>query len=163
MKNTSNRNDAECQRAIRDFWNAEREHIKNGTGTRDWTYQQQIEIMNFRPSGGEYKNARPATDLNGYAYEGHHMKSVEAHPEYQGRSDNIQALTRDEHRSAHGYKFQYNSNGYYNHETGLTKPFVDVAPTKPDPVRLSESYVETVEYKYIKSGELENQCDRGIG
>jgi len=164
MENTQNRDPKLCHDAIRDFWNRERELIKEGKGTRDWTLQQQIEIMNFKPGrGGERKDANAPTDVNGKAYEGHHMKSAEAYPQYQGRGDNIQALTRDEHLAAHAGGFHKPTNGYYNPETGATTEFGDAEPAQPEPVELSQPYIETVEYKYIIAGEVESAPDCGIG
>ena len=164
MENTKNRDSKLCSDAIRDFWNRERELIKEGKGTRDWSVQQQIEIMNFKPGGGgERKDANAPKDGSGKAYEGHHMKSAEAYPQYQGCVDNIQALTRDEHLAAHAGNFHNPTNGSYNPETGATTEFGDAEPTKPEPAELSQPYIETAEYQYIKNGELESQCDSGIG
>lgn len=164
MENTKNRDPELCTAAIRDFWNKERELIKEGKGSRDWSVQQQIEIMNFKPGrGGERKDANAPKDVNGKAYEGHHMKSAEAYPRYQGRVDNIQALTHDEHQAAHRGDFHNPTNGYYTPETGTTTEYGDAEPTnKPEPGKLSQPYIETVEYKYIIKSEMENECESGI-
>lgn len=57
----SNRDPKQCAKAVQGFWNNERELIKQGRGTRDWSVQEQTEIMNLKPSGGERKNAAAPT------------------------------------------------------------------------------------------------------
>jgi hypothetical protein len=162
----SNRDPKQCAKAVQGFWNNERELIKQGQGTRDWSVQEQIEIMNYKPSGGERKNAAAPSYGQGYAtehgmsydkYEGHHMKSVAFHPEYQDDPNNIQALKRDnnngnnEHLNAHGGKTIGESNGYYNPETGEITPFGDNPPERVQPQQLSEAYVDSAEYQYIQN------------
>ena len=105
----SNRN-ATSDKAIRQAWSRERDLVLEGKGTRDWTPEEQYDIIRY---GKAY-------DENGKAFEGHHMKSAEMHPEYQGDPDNIQFLTRQEHYDAHGGNFQNETNGYYDPETGIT-------------------------------------------
>lgn len=39
--------------AVQDFWDNERELIKQGKGTRDWTIEQQQTIMNIGKNGEE--------------------------------------------------------------------------------------------------------------
>lgn len=101
--------------AVRDEWEIEQQLVREGKGTRDWTPEQQQSIIT---KGKAY-------DENGKAFEGHHMKSAECHPEYQGDAGNIQFLTRIEHRDAHGGNFQNPTNGYYNPMTGVTTDFGD--------------------------------------
>lgn len=64
-----------------------------------------------------------AYDDDGRAFEGHHMKSAESYPEYQGDPDNIQFLTRAEHKAAHGGDFHNATNGYYDPSTNMTVEF----------------------------------------
>jgi len=99
---------ADAIKAIRLAWEREQELVKNGQGTRDWTEEQQKDILN--PDIGK------AYDENGRAYEGQHMKSVEQYPEYQGNPDNIQFLTREEHLAAHRGSWQNQTNWYYDPE-----------------------------------------------
>ena len=70
------RRTAEASKAIRLAWQRELELVQEGKGTRDWTEAQQRDILN--PELGK------AYDEDGKAFEGHHMKSAEAYPEYQG-------------------------------------------------------------------------------
>ena len=103
----------EANRAITEAWRNEQELVRNGVGTRDWTPQQQQDILE---KGRAY-------DDDGKAFEGHHMKSVERFPEYQGDCKNIQFLSRQEHISAHNGNFQNPTNGFFNPVTGITKDF----------------------------------------
>ena len=107
------RRTSESNKAIREAWKNEKSLVQRGQGTRDWTPSQQRDILE---KGKAY-------DENGKAFEGHHMKSAEAYPEYQGDPQNIQFLSRDEHQDAHFGSFQNPTNGYYNPKTGETKDF----------------------------------------
>lgn len=106
----------EANKAIRLAWQRELELVQEGKGTRDWTKEQQRDILN--PELGK------AYDEDGKTFEGHHMKSAEAYPEYQGNPENIQFLSRTEHTQAHG-GWQKPTNGYYDYITGITYDFGD--------------------------------------
>ena len=136
-----NRDDVLCKKAIQDFWNNERELIKQGKGTRDWTPQQQLDIMAYKQNGTERKNAGVPKDETGKAFEGQHMKSAEEHPEYQGQASNIQALTRNEHLAAHEGGWTNATNWYFDPEAGEKSEFGDSEPTKPEPRGLSDPYI----------------------
>ena len=167
----ANRDPGQCAKAVQGFWNNERELIKQGQGTRDWSVQEQIEIMNFKPSGGERKNAAAPTygqeqateyGMSYDKYEGQHMKSAEAHPDFQGDPDNIQALTRNEHQQAHGGDFRNPTNGYYDPQTGQIMDFGDNPPANLQPQQLSEAYADTAEYQYIINSTDEKQTQNII-
>lgn len=98
------RRTAESNKAILAAWNKEQELVQEGKGTREWTPQQQQDILE---KGKAY-------DDNGKAFEGQHMKSAEMYPEYQGDPKNIQFLTRAEHLEAHDGNWQNPTNWYYN-------------------------------------------------
>ncbi len=120
----------ERNKAIRLAWEREQKLVAEGKGTRDWSEDQQKDILD--PDKGK------AYDENGHAFEGQHMKSAAEYPEYQGDPDNIQFLTRDEHLAAHKGSWQNPTNWYYNPET---KGFVDFGENKPIPcaaINLSE-------------------------
>ena len=129
------RRTSEANKAIDEAWKKEQGYVSEGQGTRDWTPEQQKDIME---KGKAY-------DENGKAFEGHHMKSVESHPDYQGKSENIQFLSRDEHKAAHNENFQNATNGYYDPDTGDTKQFKEnsLEPCKAEelsnPVAISKS------------------------
>ena len=108
------RRTAEANKAIRLAWERERELIRQGKGTRDWTRQQQLDILDL--------NKGNAYDDKGRAFEGQHMRSVEEYPEYQGNPDNIQFLTKDEHFEAHKGSWQNATNWYYD---PVTKEYTD--------------------------------------
>ena len=110
----------ERNKAIRLAWEREQKLVAEGKGTRDWSEDQQKDILD--PDKGK------AYDENGRAYEAQHMKSAAEYPEYQGDPDNIQFLTREEHLEAHKGSWQNPTNWYYNPET---KEFVDFGENKP--------------------------------
>lgn len=120
----------ERNKAIRKAWEREQELVSEGKGTRDWSQEQQKDILD--PGKGK------AYDENGRAFEGQHMKSAAEYPEYQDDPNNIQFLTREEHLEAHKGSWQNPTNWYYNPET---KEFVDFGENKPIPceaISLSE-------------------------
>lgn len=120
---------ADASRAVRAAWYAEQRLVLEGRGTRDWTDEQQRSIA----------ERGKAYDDRGLAFEGQHMKSVEAYPEYQGDRRNIQFLTKEEHLAAHGGNWQNHTNGYYDpvlktmsdFGDGPPQPCAEVPLTKP--------------------------------
>lgn len=109
---------AEANRAVREAWYAEKRLVLEGKGTRDWTGEQQRSIAE---KGKAY-------DDRGFAFEGQHMKSVEASPEYQGDRRNIQFLTKQEHLAAHCGNWQNHTNGYYDPVLKTMSDFGDGPP-----------------------------------
>lgn len=103
---------SEANKAIQAAWEREQDLVRKGKGTRDWTQEQQQDIL----------DRGKAYDEDEKAFEGHHMKSVEAYPEYQGDPDNIQFLSRTEHTQAHG-GWRKPTNGYYDYITRITYDF----------------------------------------
>ncbi len=102
-----------ANKAIALAWSKEQQLVREGKGTRDWTPEQQQDILDRGKAYGD----------DGKAFEGHHMKSAEKYPEYQGDLENIQFLSRTEHFAAHEWNFQTPTNGYYNPITGETSDF----------------------------------------
>ena len=125
------RRTAEANKAIAAAWQAEQQLVREGKGTRDWTPEQQQDIL----------NRGKAYDDDGKAFEGHHMKSVEKYPDYQGNPENIQFLTRSEHCEAHNGKFQNPTNGYFNPATGETQDFGEKSPKPCKSIELSNPVV----------------------
>lgn len=119
------RRTAEAGKAIRLAWQREYNLVQEGKGTRNWTEDQQRDILD--PDKGK------AYDDKGRAFEGQHMKSVGQYPEFQGDPDNIQFLTKDEHLEAHQGNWQNPTNWYYD---PVTKQFSDFGSGKyvPCPV-----------------------------
>ncbi len=117
------RRTSEASKAIRAAWLKEQELVSEGKGTRDWTPEQQKEILEL---GKAYYHSENPVDVNdGKAFEGHHMKSAEAYPEYQGDPENIQFLSRAEHQAAHGGDYRNPTNGYFDPVTKITRDFGD--------------------------------------
>lgn len=121
------RRTAEANKAVLAAWKNEQELVSKGKGTRDWTPEQQKDIM----------ECGKAYDDEGRAFEGQHMKSVEKYPEYQGDPKNIQFLTKKEHLEAHKGSWQNPTNWYYD---PLAKRYFDFGesapiPCKPIPLR----------------------------
>ena len=131
------RRTAEANKAIKLAWERERDLVQQGKGTRDWTKEQQQDILD--PDKGK------AYDENGRAFEGQHMKSVAEHPEYQGNPDNIQLLTKEEHLAAHRGSWQNPTNWYYNPET---KEFIEFEENEIIPcqaIDLSDPIIDLLE------------------
>lgn len=118
----------DAHKAILDAWKLEADLIQEGKGTRDWTAQQQKDILE---KGKAY-------DDDGVAFHGHHMRSAEKHPECQGDPQNIQFLTRDEHLEAHGGCWQNPTNGCFDPTTKTTLDFGDGLVKPCDKITLSE-------------------------
>lgn len=121
------RRTSEANKAVREAWEYEQQLVLKGKGTRDWTPEQQQSIL---------KKGR-AYDDDGKAFEGHHMKSVQAYPDYQAVAGNIQFLTRTEHCDAHGGSFQNVTNGFYDPATRKTRIFGENAYAPCEIVKLS--------------------------
>lgn len=127
------RRTAESNKAIRLAWEREQALVREGKGTRDWTPEQQRDILD--PNKGK------AYDEKGRAFEGQHMRSVAEYPEFQGDPNNIQFLTKEEHLEAHRGNWQYPTNWFYNPDT---KEFVDFGEGEIIPceiIRLSNPIV----------------------
>ena len=122
---------AEANKAISKAWKNEQELVKVGKGTRDWTPNQQQDILEY---GKAY-------DDDGRTFEGQHMKSVEEYPEYQGEPGNIQFLTRNEHLEAHGYNWHNATNWYFNPVTKEKTDFGDGKYIPCEIIELSNSIV----------------------
>lgn len=146
------RRTSEANKAILVAWNKEQELVREGEGTRDWTPEQQQDILD---KGKAY-------DENARAFEGQHMKSAEKYPEYQGDPENIQFLTRAEHLEAHDGNWQNPTNWYFNPVTKekldfgdgsvipcviiqLTEPIVSIQLTQKDKNEESPTPVKFVD------------------
>ncbi|WP_298530439.1 teneurin-3 [uncultured Ruminococcus sp.] len=107
---------SDASKAIRKAWQQEQERVLEGKGTRDWTPEQQQDIIE---KGKAY-------DSDGKAFHGQHMKSAEKYPEFQGDADNIQFLTQKEHLAAHKGKWTNPTNWYYDPVTHVFTDFGEV-------------------------------------
>ena len=144
------RRTAESQKAIREAWEKEQELVKEGKGTRDWTPEQQKDILE---KGKAY-------DENGKAFEGQHMKSAEQYPEYQGNPGNIQFLTREEHLETHGGSWKNPTNWYFNPVTKEKIDFGDGQFVPCEVISLAEPIIEpSVEKNTVEPSVEPNTTD----
>lgn len=134
---------AERNKAIREAWNNEVELVKEGRGTREWTPEQQKDILE---KGRAY-------DDSGKAFEGQHMKSAAEYPEFQGDPGNIQFLTRTEHLEAHDGNWKNPTNWYYNPVTKEKIDFGDGPFIPCEVIDLSEPIISIS----IKDSKIEEQ------
>ena len=95
-------------RGVRQAWERERAYVAKGMGTRNWTQDEQKELLETGRVSG---------------YEAHHMSSVSKDPQNADNPDNIQFLTHDEHLAAHDGNYQNAAKGYYDPDTGKTHSF----------------------------------------
>lgn len=113
----------ERQSAVDKAWEREVELVRVGKGTRQWTAEEQKELL----STGKVEG-----------YFGHHMQSVKTNPENAGNMDNIQFLNHEEHiQGAHQGNTKNSTNGYFDPETGKMHEFKDgnVKPITPMDLR----------------------------
>ncbi len=122
----------ERNKAVREAWNKEQQLVQEGNGTREWTPEQQKDIL---------EKCR-AYDDNGKAFEGQHMKSAEQYPEYQGVAGNIQFLTRAEHLEAHDGIWQNPTNWYFNPSTKEKLDFGDGPFIPCDVIQLADPVIK---------------------
>ncbi|GKU31431.1 teneurin-3 [Clostridium folliculivorans] len=144
------RRTSEANKAICKAWNAEQQLVQEGKGTRDWTPEQQKDILE---KGKAY-------DEKGKAFEGHHMLNVDKFPEHQGNPQNIEFLSRPEHLQAHDGNYQNPTLGYYDYNTGETRlfengnlePCIVIELSNPI-INISDLPSETVSDKKVVSDE----------
>ena len=134
-----------ANKAVQEAWEKEKSLVQEGKGTRDWTIEQQQQLIT---KGKVY-------DEDGKAFAGHHMKNVEHYPEYQGDPNNIQFLSPREHMAAHACQggTRFPCNGYYDYNTGSMKDFGDTPPVPCKIITLSESilYIEEPNYSAFEN------------
>lgn len=143
------RRTAESNKAILAAWNREQELVQEGKGTREWTQKQQQDILE---KGKAY-------DDNGKAFEGQHMKSAEAYPEFQGEPGNIQFLTRAEHLEAHDGNWQNPTNWYFNPVTREKYDFGDGPFIPCEIIQLPEPIISVTEDLTIQEKVIEEKVD----
>ena len=119
------RRTSDASKAVRIAWEREQSLVVEGKGTRDWTPDQQRDIL----------ESGKAHDAEGKAFEGQHMKSAAVNPEYQGDSENIQFLTREEHLEAHKGNWKNATNWYYD---PVSKEYHDFGDGKYIPCEIIE-------------------------
>ena len=117
------------KKAVYQAWENEKQLVRStGKGTREWTAEEMQELLSAKPGRG----------VTGY--EGQHMKSAEAYPDFVDVPDNIQFLKGrqmpvNEHINAHGGNYQNPTNWYYDPLSGNAIDFGDIVPWKPFEIR----------------------------
>lgn len=126
-------------------WERERELVREGRGTRQWSVKEQKELLKT----GRVKG-----------YHGHHMKSVAKHPEHADNPKNVQFLDshkgNNEHLKAHHGDYRNESNGRYNVQTGRIRPMKDGAPRAMNSYELKDKAIEKrgyEKYSNVKPGQ----------
>jgi len=84
------------RRAVKEAWRQERELVKAGGGSREWSTEQIDELL----TKGKVKG-----------FEGHHINNVQNYPDMAGNPNNIEFLTREEHLSAHNGNWKNETHG----------------------------------------------------
>lgn len=154
------RRTSEASKSIRAAWLKEQELVAEGKGTRDWTPEQQKEILEL---GKAYYHSENPDDINdGKAFEGHHMKSAEAYPEYQGDPENIQFLSRPEHQEAHGGDYRNTTNGYFDPVTKTTRDFGENKYEPCEIIKLTDPIVGPSDVEQIPSETTETSPKKTI-
>ena len=139
-------------RAIEAAWKEEKKAILQGKGSRDWTEEQQKQIVE-------------KGSLHGF--EGHHMRSVSYGKTYEeqlaiaGDKNNIQFLEKtpknNEHLAAHNNNTRNRTNGYYDVKTGKTIDFGTRPPQAPPKVKLSHPVYQKEKEHIDEYGVKENK------
>lgn len=144
------RRTAESNKAILAAWNKEQELVQEGKGTREWTPEQQQDILEKGKAYDEY----------GVAFQGQHMKSAEMYPEYQGDPGNIQFLTRAEHLEAHDGNWKNSTNWYFNPVTKEKIIFGDGPFIPCKQIKLSKPIINIYSSKESKSSKMSSETDK---
>ena len=120
------------KRGVDRGWALEKRAVLEGKGSRDWTPEQQKELVE--------KNSVSH-------YEGHHMRSVaygetrEEQIRIAADGNNIQFLEKsesnNEHLRAHGGDYHNSTNGYYDVKSDKMHSFGNSQPHLPDRQQLS--------------------------
>ncbi len=128
------------------YWAREKELVRMGMGTRDWTPEQQRELLDKGSISG---------------IDRHHMMSVTAHPKQADNPDNIQPLTEPEHLKAHSEDYRNPTNGKYDPATGTTKEFTDGKIEAPEIIMLSDPIMLEEDVSSISaSGEMADYSEK---
>lgn len=143
------RRTAASNKAILSAWNKEQQLVKEGKGTRNWSPEQQKDILE---KGKAY-------DESGVAFQGQHMKSADKYPEYQGDPDNIQFLTREEHLVAHDGNWRNPTNWYYDPVSKLKTNFGEGMYIPCSIVQLSKTLnvIQTTDVLFVEK-DKSNEC-----
>jgi type II secretory pathway component PulC len=118
-------------RAVKEAWAREVALVKQGRATRNWTLDQQRELLET----GRVKG-----------YVGHHVKPVSKYPELAGDPTNIQFLNWEEHYKAHLHNWKLSIGHFFDVLTQEVTHGEMYYPMFRE-IKLSESLVASEEYK----------------
>lgn len=135
------------RRAVYQAWAEEKKAVSQGKGSRDWTPEQQNQIL---------KKGRV------HDFQGHHMRSVSYGETYQeklkiaGDKNNIQFLNNskdnNEHLAAHSWNTKIPTNGYYDVKSGQMHNFGNREPHVPPKENLTNPIVKKTEERHDEYG-----------
>ena len=142
--------------AIIEAWDNERELIKQGKGTVNWTAAEQKKILDT-PPGKKVSFGRGNKN-----YQGHHMCNAAAYPEFAGEAKNIQFLKGyaqskgTQHNLAHNGNSSNVTNYFYDTITGKKIDFdtSSISHIQAPELKLTELQVGTNSVKGIPNPEL---------
>ena len=131
--------------AFAEAWEREAQRVADGRGTRQWTEREQLELL----STGR---------VSGYSV--HHMKNKYHHPQWADKVENFQFLQNyfyasnpdNEHDMAHRANLDGSTNGYFDHETGITHDFEERLPD-------IKRFIKPLKEFYLKGHAWETQTD----
>lgn len=125
------------EEAVNKAWRREKELVLQGKGHRQWTVDQQMELLTSEPP-----------KVTGY--EGSHILDVKGHPEFAGDPNNIQFLPTIAHfHGVHKHNFRVEpGEGLFDEETGEIIPLDEEG-------KLPEQGIVTLEDRVVHFQELD--------
>lgn len=139
------------QVAVREAWKREKELVQKGMGTRDWTREEQKELLE-----------------NGYVkgYEGQHMISCSLDASQAANPNNIQFLSHEDHLDAHnqagGQGYLSPTKGFYDEKTHTLRDFKEGEEPHVETARLSSAYCKSEEYLRLRAEAMSKTQDRAM-
>lgn len=129
------------KKAVDGAWEREKEFVQNGHGTREWTVEQQAELLREGHVTG---------------FEGSHMMSVKDYPEYAGKPENIQFLPSVAHfEGVHqGDPVRIHPNGRFDENTGEVISAKDGQIPEQPVIALSDKYDPSQEEYHRSTPEM---------
>ncbi len=137
------------QRGVRMAWEREKALVQEGKGTRDWSLEEQKELLE-----------------KGYVkgYEGQHMRSVSLDPSQAANPDNVQFLSHENHLDAHnqagGQGYLSPTNGYYDESTHTLNSFAEGEAPHLNTINLSNAYCKSEEYQMAQKQSQEQKAQQ---
>lgn len=130
------------KKAVDQAWEMEKDRVQQGYGTRDWSVEQQAELLDYGKVTG---------------FEGSHMMNVHDYPEYAGNPDNIQLLPSIAHfEGVHGGDpRKFNPSGRFDENTGEVVPSEEGQIPDQPVVELSDKYDPSQKEYHQSTPEME--------